>query len=141
MEIGERAARLVRAGAAADNTHTKFFVAAIVTCLLTAGSADAALVSNLGDPPPGEPGLAEPGGILDTLYGLDNLTRVSDSGDSLTDQYWKVLRSPCCRMTCIGAIARAKYSSYPIAFGCMPGARFLREHLRLGPEAPDHAGV
>lgn len=63
-----------------------------------------------------EPALAELGGILDQLYGLDNLTRVQDSGaTNAVDQYWTV-RGDSATVT-----GRAKYAGFPLQFGILSG--------------------
>lgn len=65
------------------------------------------VLPNLG----GEPSLATSGGILDSLYGLGNLTRASDSADGL----WQNLG--------IGtAIIKGKYAGYSELFGYITGA-------------------
>jgi len=65
-----------------------------------------------------EPTLAEQGGILDELYGLENLTRVQDGGaKNSTDQYWTVTGDSA---TVTG---RAKYAGFPLQFGILEGLR------------------
>jgi len=59
----------------------------------------------------GEPSLATPGGILDTLYGLGNLTRMDDS----VDQLWG-------DTGIAHVLVVAKYSGYTQTFGYLPGA-------------------
>jgi hypothetical protein len=54
-----------------------------------------------------EPSLIASGGILDTLYGLGNLTRVDDS----SDQIWQLCEN------CGVASYKAKYASYSQYFG------------------------
>ena len=61
--------------------------------------------------PGGEPSLATPGGILDQLYGLGNVSRVNDA----LDQKWLNPGSAT-------AILRAKYSGYSQTFGFVTGA-------------------
>jgi len=56
--------------------------------------------------------LATPGGVLDTLYGLSNLTKVSDSGDQL----WTL------DATASGASVLAAYAGYSNTFGIISGA-------------------
>jgi hypothetical protein len=60
--------------------------------------------------PGGEPSLATPGGILDQLYGLGNVSRVNDA----LDQKWLNPGSAT-------AILRAKYSGYSQTFGFVTG--------------------
>jgi hypothetical protein len=74
-----------------------------------------------------EPALAAPGGILDQLYGLENLTRVADLGDGLTDQFWTTsgLDAP------LGIAIRAKHSSYSYSFGILDGAAGLDDFVAV----------
>jgi len=63
-------------------------------------------------PNPGnEPSLATPGGLLDSLYGLGNLTRASDSAD----QVWQNLGTAT-------ATIKGKYAGYTELFGYITGA-------------------
>src|SRR4029453_14636084 len=59
----------------------------------------------------GEPSLATTGGILDTLYGLENLTRMDDA----VDQLWG-------NTGLAHVLVVAKYSAYPQLFGYLTGA-------------------
>jgi len=59
----------------------------------------------------GEPSLLTPGGILDLLYGLENLTMASDSAD----QVWQNLGTAT-------ATVKGKYAGYGQVFGYIPGA-------------------
>ena len=61
--------------------------------------------------PGGEPSLATPGGLLDSLYGLGNLTRASDSAD----QVWQNLGTGT-------ATIKGKYAGYTELFGYISGA-------------------
>jgi len=61
--------------------------------------------------PGGEPSLATPGGLLDALYGLGNLTRASDSAD----QVWQNLGTGT-------ATIKGKYAGYTELFGYISGA-------------------
>jgi hypothetical protein len=65
------------------------------------------VLPNLG----GEPSLATPGGILNSLYGLGNLTRASDSADEV----WQNLGTGT-------AIIKGKYAGYSELFGYITGA-------------------
>lgn len=65
------------------------------------------------NPSGGEPGLKGSGGILDTLYGLVNVTRIEDS-PLPGDQLWMNLDG--------GATATAKYSTASQTFGYIPGS-------------------
>ena len=58
----------------------------------------------------GEPSLATSGGVLDTLYGLGNLTRASDAGDGV----WQYLGNA-------SATVKGKYAGYSEVFGFIPG--------------------
>ena len=58
-----------------------------------------------------EPSLLTPGGILDLLYGLENLTMASDSADAL----WQNLGTAT-------ATVKGKYAGYNEVFGYIPGA-------------------
>ena len=82
-------------------------LASAALCLSGVGEAAATTIQLN---PGGEPSLATPGGILDTLYGLSNLTRIDDESDQLWDNPGT-----------IEATALAKYSSYSQAFGYLPG--------------------
>ncbi|MET0849648.1 MAG: DUF4114 domain-containing protein [Candidatus Rokuibacteriota bacterium] len=82
-------------------------LASAALCLAGGGEATATTIM---PNPGGEPSLATAGGILDSLYGLSNLTRIDDG----SDQLW----------TNIGTIevtAVAKYSAYSQLFGYLPG--------------------
>jgi hypothetical protein len=59
----------------------------------------------------GEPSLVTPGGILDLLYGLGNLTMASDSADAI----WQNLGTAT-------ATVQGKYAGYTEVFGYIPGA-------------------
>jgi hypothetical protein len=65
------------------------------------------VLPNLGS----EPSLATPGGVLDSLYGLGNLTRASDAADEL----WQNLGTGT-------AIIKGKYAGYTELFGYITGA-------------------
>jgi len=65
------------------------------------------------NPSPGEPDLLGPGGILDTLYGLVNVTRIED-GPIPGDQIWANLNG--------GATAVAKWAAVSQTFGYIPGS-------------------
>ena len=119
MEILRRAVGAERADATAGRVLVKLCLAAVVICWLAVGPIEAALTTVLDDPPAEEPGLADPCGILDTLYGLDNLEPVINSGGPMTDQYWKVRRGRCSELSLICATLKAKYSSHAITFGFM----------------------
>ena len=82
-------------------------LASVALCL--SGVAEAATTTIMPNPG-GEPSLATAGGILDTLYGLSNLTRIDDESDQLWDNPGT-----------IEATALAKYSAYSQAFGYLPG--------------------
>jgi len=58
----------------------------------------------------GEWSVATPGGLLDSLYGLDNLTRMDDS----LDQMWG-------NTGLAHALVVAKYAGYSQTFGYLPG--------------------
>lgn len=75
--------------------------------LLTVASTTNAGFTYIGPGGGSEPDLTGTGGILDNLYGWDNLTRVDDSGD----QWWTETDG--------GAVAKAKYAAYDQAFGYM----------------------
>ena len=59
----------------------------------------------------GEPSLVTPGGILDLLYGLDNLTMASDPADAV----WQNVGTAT-------ATVKGKYAGYSEVFGYIPGA-------------------
>jgi hypothetical protein len=61
--------------------------------------------------------LALPGGILDTLYGLNNLTRIDDFDVLTTDRYWTYSELQNDAL----AAAQAKYASFNHDFGFLPG--------------------
>ncbi|HPL62815.1 MAG TPA: PEP-CTERM sorting domain-containing protein [Syntrophales bacterium] len=87
----------------------KYLVPAGIAFLLTIGTAPAATYINpLGGGDGREPSLTAPGGILDTLYGLDNLVRVSD----LYDQIWRVSGNSHGE-----AVFKVKYADYSQFFG------------------------
>jgi hypothetical protein len=65
--------------------------------------------------------LAGAGGILDTLYGLSNLTKISDSGDQL----WTL------DATANGASAMAAYAGYSNSFGVITGATGFDKPLSI----------
>ena len=65
-------------------------------------------------PSPEEPGLLGEGGILDQLYGLENLTRIGDTGPE-SDQLWTI-SAPDGR---IRAAVRAKYAGFRHSFGIL----------------------
>ncbi len=72
----------------------------------TGGAGATPVMPNLG----GEPSLTTQGGILDTLYGLDNLTRMDDSLDLL----WG-------NTGVAHVLVVAKYSGYDQTFGYLAG--------------------
>lgn len=85
----------------------------VLATLWAATVSDASLTEIHGS---NEPALAEHGGILDRLYGLENLTRVHDGGaNNPVDQYWTV-RSDSATVT-----GRAKYAGFPLQFGILSG--------------------
>jgi cysteine-rich repeat protein len=59
---------------------------------------------------PGEPSLALPGGVLDQIYGLANLTRVEDFDATPNDQVWF-------QVTSGSATAQARFASLSHRFG------------------------
>lgn len=59
---------------------------------------------------PAEPSLDAPGGILDQLYGIANLTRVEDFGATPNDQIWR-------QVSAGSATAQARYASLSHRFG------------------------
>ena len=87
--------------------------AGLALALLAAAAAPAmADTVPLPSPDPGSSSLATPGGVLDTLYGLSNLTKISDSGDQL----WTL------DATASGASVMAAYAGYSNTFGVIVGA-------------------
>jgi hypothetical protein len=71
-------------------------------------------VANFSDPPnTGILNLLTPGGVLDTLYGLDNIERIHDYSAPVTDQLWFNPDGE--------AIAMAKYASFEHDFGYFAG--------------------
>jgi hypothetical protein len=79
-------------------------------CALAAIPAAATLTPVFPTPHAGEVSLLGAGGILDTLYGLDNVSRVDDDLDRL----W--------HFTGMSAKAQARYAGYTQNFGYLPGA-------------------
>jgi hypothetical protein len=77
--------------------------------LAVAGGA-AAATTPVAPNPGGEPSLATPGGMLDTIYGLGNLTRMDDS----IDQIWGTTGTA-------HVIALQRWSAYSQTFGYIPG--------------------
>ena len=86
-----------------------FIIAALI--LTAAGPANASFTPI--NPSPGEPSLLSQGGILDTLYGLANVTRIEDS-PLPGDQLWVNLNG--------GATATATFSAASQTFGYIPGS-------------------
>ena len=84
----------------------KIFGLTLLTLVLLVGTASAlsTYINPLGGGDGHEQSLTAPGGILDSLYGLSNLTRVDDS----LDQVWQV----CTGSNCGQATYQAKYASY-----------------------------
>ena len=85
---------------------------------LIAGPASASIITTINPASGSETSLAEPGGILDILYGLSNLTRVSDGDSETTDQYWG-FSGPDGEGT---ARIRAKFAGFNHRFGHLSGA-------------------
>ena len=79
---------------------------ALIGAELGEASAAHAYTTSVLPAPGGELSLATPGGILDQLYGLGNVSRVDDS----LDQAWRNLGIAT-------AIPRAKYAGYSQTFG------------------------
>ncbi|MBN1845613.1 MAG: hypothetical protein JW810_08015 [Sedimentisphaerales bacterium] len=88
--------------------------AALLAVLQTAHLAEGTLTKiNISN----EPALAQPGGILDTLYGLENLIRIEDADADPIDQVWTVAD----HQDSIQVTGRAKYAGYPLQFGWLAG--------------------
>ena len=75
-----------------------------------------AAYTTLGPDQHSEAALTEPGGILDTLYGLDNLVRIDDHDASIDDRYWTLLD----REVTASATLRAKFTGFKHQFGLLP---------------------
>jgi len=88
------------------------FAAVMAVVALTAPEAKATPISSA---PSGELGLLGTGGILDTLYGLSNLERVSDSFIQ-GDQLWELSDAAA------SVKVVAKYAGFSQDFGVIPGA-------------------
>ena len=87
-----------------------YVAAGAVVVLVFTGS----VVANISDPPNvGTLNLLTPGGVLDTLYGLDNITRVDDFSAPVTDQLWFNPNG--------GAVAKAKFAGFQHNFGYFAG--------------------
>src|SRR5689334_11323026 len=85
--------------------------AAVLSAAVWLGSGELAGATPVMPNGGGEPSLATPGGILDTLYGLGNLTRMDDS----VDQLWG-------NTGIAHVLVVEKYSGYTQTFGYLPGA-------------------
>ncbi len=86
--------------------------AAVVVVALTASEVKA-LLTPISPAPSGELNLLGTGGILDTVYGLGNLVRISDS--FIGDQLWG--------LTGGGSVtAVAKFAGFDQDFGVIPGS-------------------
>jgi len=99
-----------------ENSSERLFLALVMAAVLimTAGAvgpAGAALTGPLGADQHEGVSLAGPGGVLDLLYGWDNLLRIDDYEAAVTDEYWTV--------TDAGAMATAvaKYAGFRHHFG------------------------
>ena len=90
-----------------------FFVVVWVAVLAFTAGVRADFTPILYGDPPGL--LTDPGGVLDTLYGLENLQRIDDFNASITDQVWYNPGSGT-------ATAKAKYAGLTHDFGYFPGA-------------------
>ena len=85
-------------------------VAGAVVVLAFTGS----VMAGISNPPnAGTLDLLTPGGVLDTLYGLGNITRIDDFGAPVTDQLWFNPNG--------GAVAKAKFASFHHYFGYFAG--------------------
>jgi hypothetical protein len=92
---------------------SKVWIIALAVLLLLASTAKATLTTIQTS---NEPALSGAGGILDQLYGLENLTRVQDNGSvEPVDQYWTFTGE---KATITG---RAKYAGFPHQFGILAG--------------------
>lgn len=76
-----------------------------------------------------------PGGILDTVYGLENLTRIEDYNADLNDQYW-TFSIPQSYAT---ATVRAKFTSFHHKFGYLTGSDGDDFHFLLNSHGPTFA--
>ena len=88
----------------------------LIFCLWVPLAALAEVTGPLQQDPVTEDMLAEPGGILDRVYGLGNLRRVADRGADWTDQYWSFEGD-----STISVRAIAKYTGLSHWFGYLPG--------------------
>jgi hypothetical protein len=79
---------------------------AVLLMVLTAAQAHAGFTSIM----PGGYGEPDLLGILDDIYGIDNLERVHDFDHSVTDQFWTASASG-------SAMVQAKYAAYDQNFG------------------------
>jgi hypothetical protein len=61
-------------------------LATVIVVVALAASEVKGLLTPISPAPPGELNLLGTGGILDTVYGLGNLVRISDS--FIGDQFW-----------------------------------------------------
>ena len=88
---------------------------AVIVLAMTASEAKATpVLSPIAPAPAGELNLIGSGGILDTLYGLGNLQRISDSFAG--DQLWKLTSG-------VGSVtAVAKFAGFNQQFGVLPGS-------------------
>ncbi|MBI5627849.1 MAG: hypothetical protein HY953_02935, partial [Candidatus Rokubacteria bacterium] len=84
---------------------------AAAAALWLATAAGATTLTPVQPNPGGEPSLATASGLLNSLYGLSNLTRIDDS----VDQQWGNLGTA-------EVIAKAKYAGYSQTFGYITGA-------------------
>ena len=100
--------------------------ATVLVVTVMAPAANAAFTP-ISPAPPGELSLIGSGGILDTLYGLGNLQRISDS--FIGDQLWQLTGSGAT------AMAVAKFSGFTHTFGVIPGSSGGRRWRRK-PRSP-----
>jgi hypothetical protein len=71
------------------------------------------VMANFSNPPNAGTPILQPGGVLDTLYGLSNIARIDDFSAPVTDQIWYNPNG--------GAVAKAKYAGYQHDFGYFAG--------------------
>jgi len=99
-------------------THTFFKVVAmgLVACFALAGSSAQALLTEISPNTSDGTKVDGPGGVLDILYGRENLIRIDDYDADTTDSYWTITQPENAIAT-----ARAKYAGFKHKFGYMIG--------------------
>lgn len=95
------------------NAPKKLTAVAVLTFVLAVAPAAPAAFTDISATSGGELDLTAPGGLLDQLYGLDNLVRIDDFAAAHTDQHWHYLGAD----TAVNVTFRAKYAGFTHQFG------------------------